>query len=201
MQLFYSANMAYITSIMADFIFNISTKIADLADNIRKTPKSIDWHMLCNVERAPKIKPRWKRHLSVWKIFKDMYIIFISHSWSYFKQYDKVEEFLQQEKVPFLNHSVPKNDPIHTTGTDEELEVAIESKIKRCSCVIILAGVYVYYSKWIKKEIKMAQKYGKPIIAVKYWGAERTSKVVKDAADVIVNWNAKSIAKAVRDYA
>lgn len=52
--------MAYITSIMADFIFNISTKIADLADNIRKTPKSIDWHMLCNVERAPKISIRNK---------------------------------------------------------------------------------------------------------------------------------------------
>jgi len=67
--------------------------------------------------------------------------------------------------------------------------------------VIILAGVYASYSRWIQKEIRMAQKYNKPIIAVEYWGAERTSVVVKNAADVIVKWNAKSVADAVRKYA
>jgi len=130
-----------------------------------------------------------------------MYRIFISHSWSYSSQYDKVETFLQQEGVSFYNHSVPKNDPIHTNGTDKQLEEAIDAKIKGCSCVIILAGVYASYSKWINKEIRIAQKYGKPIIAVEYWGAERTSTVVKNAADVIVKWNAKSVADAVRNYA
>ena len=130
-----------------------------------------------------------------------MYRIFISHSWSYSSQYDKVETFLQQEGVDFYNHSVPKNDPIHTNGTDKQLEEAIDAKIRGCSCVIILAGVYASYSKWINKEIRIAQKYGKPIIAVEYWGAERTSTVVKNAADVIVKWNAKSVADAVRNYA
>ena len=61
--------------------------------------------------------------------------------------------------------------------------------------------MYASYSKWINKEIRIAQKYGKPIIAVEYWGAERTSTVVKNAADVIVKWNAKSVADAVRNYA
>lgn len=130
-----------------------------------------------------------------------MYRIFISHSWSYSSQYDKVETFLQQEGVDYYNHSVPKNDPIHTNGTDKQLEEAIDAKIRGCSCVIILAGVYASYSKWINKEIQIAQKYGKPIIAVEYWGAERTSSVVKNAADVIVKWNAKSVADAVRNYA
>ena len=78
---------------------------------------------------------------------------------------------------------------------------AIEAKIKGCSCVIILAGVYATYSKWINKEIEMAQKYNKPIIAVQPWGADRTSSVVKEAATVIVGWNAKSVANAVRNYA
>lgn len=63
------------------------------------------------------------------------------------------------------------------------------------------AGVYATYSKWINKEIEMAQKYRKPIIAVQPWGAERTSSVVKNVADVIVGWNAKSVANAVREYA
>ncbi|MBR4793342.1 MAG: TIR domain-containing protein [Bacteroidaceae bacterium] len=129
-----------------------------------------------------------------------MYRIFISHSWAYSSQYDKVEEFLLQEGIRFYNHSVPKDDPVHSK-TDRELRAAIDAKIKGCSCVIILAGVYATYSKWINIEIELAKKYNKPIIAVEYWGAERTSKVVKDAATTIVKWNAKSVAQAVRLYA
>ena len=130
-----------------------------------------------------------------------MYRIFISHSWAYSAQYDKVEEFLQKENVKYYNHSVPKDDPIHTNGTDKQLREKIDAKIKGCSCVIILAGVYATYSRWINIELELAQKYGKPIIAVKYWGAEHTSTVVKNAADTIVGWNSKSVANAVRDYA
>lgn len=130
-----------------------------------------------------------------------MYRIFISHSWAYSEAYDKVEDFLRKENVEFYNHSVPKDDPVHTNGSDRQLYDAIEAKIKGCSCVIILAGVYASYSKWINKEIEIAQKYDKPIIAVQPWGAERTSLAVKNAADVIVGWNAKSVADAVKEYA
>ena len=49
--------------------------------------------------------------------------------------------------------------------------------------------------------LHIASGYDKPIIAVEYWGAERTSSIVKDAADVIVKWNAKAVADAVREYA
>lgn len=130
-----------------------------------------------------------------------MYRIFISHSWAYSVQYDKVEEFLIKEGVLHFNHSVPKDDPIHTNGTVKELRAAIEAKIIGCSCVIILAGVYSTYSKWINIEIEIAQKYKKPIIAVQPWGAERTSVPVKNAAIEVVGWNAKSVADAVKKYA
>ena len=82
-----------------------------------------------------------------------MYRIFISHSWAYSSQYDKVESFLTQEGIRYYNHSVPKADPVHTNGTDKQLREAIEAKIKGCSCVIVLAGVYATYSKWINIEI------------------------------------------------
>jgi hypothetical protein len=130
-----------------------------------------------------------------------MYRIFISHSWAYSSQYDKVESFLSQEGVSYYNHSVPKNDPVHTNGTDKQLREASEAKIKGCSCVIILAGVYASYSKWINIEIELAKKYNKPIIAVEPWGSLRTSTVVRNAATVRVGWNAKSVANAVRNYA
>lgn len=62
-----------------------------------------------------------------------------------------------------------------------------------------MAGVYASYSKWINKEIEIAKRYGKPIIAVKYWGAQKVSSVVQDAADVVVGWNSKSVADAIHD--
>lgn len=130
-----------------------------------------------------------------------MYRIFISHSWTYSKEYDKIEEFLKEQGVSFYNHSVPKDDPVHTNGTDKELYEKIDAKVRGCSCVIILAGVYASYSKWINKEIEIAKKYNKPIIAVEPFGSERTSKVVKEAATVIVGWRAYSVANAVKTYA
>ncbi len=102
--------------------------------------------------------------------------------------------------INYYNHSVPKDDPVHTNGTDKQLEDAIDAKIRGCSCVIILAGVYSSCSKWIKKEIAIAQKYGKPIIGVRPWGAERVSDAVTQAAVVVVGWNAMSVANAVKNY-
>ena len=68
------------------------------------------------------------------------------------------------------------------------------------SCVIILAGVYSSYSKWINIEIELAKEMGKRIIAVEPWGSSHTSAVVKNAAQEIVGWNSASIIRAIRGY-
>jgi len=128
------------------------------------------------------------------------YHLFISHSWSYSDQYKHLERLLQQEPhFDFKNYSVPKNDPVHTNGTDKELREAIERKIRPCSVVLILAGVYASYSKWIDKEIDIARNSYKPIIAIEPRGSEKTSQVVKDNADKIVGWDTGSIVNAIRE--
>ena len=127
------------------------------------------------------------------------YRLFISHSWAYGDAYDKVIAMIDKQGLDYYNHSVPINDPIHTNGTDKQLREAIEAKIKGTSCVIILAGVYSTYSKWINKEIEIAKSYSKPIIAVEPWAAEKTSKIVKDSADRIVKWQGSSIVKAIKE--
>ncbi|MFV0409881.1 MAG: TIR domain-containing protein [Paracoccus sp. (in: a-proteobacteria)] len=127
------------------------------------------------------------------------YRLFISHSWKYGDAYDKMIQFLNEQGVSYYDHSVPKNDPVHTNGTDNQLRAAIDAKIKGCSGVIILAGVYASYSKWINEEVKISGDYRKPIIAVEPWASERTSAVVKNAADKIVAWNGRSLANAIRE--
>ncbi|MCT9977533.1 TIR domain-containing protein [Acinetobacter sp. I-MWF] len=127
--------------------------------------------------------------------------LFISHSWSYDKNYEAVVNLLRNQvnsEFSFKDFSVPKNDPIHNAKNDTELYLAIENKIRYCKNVIILAGVYASYSKWIQIEIQIAKKLGKKIIAIEVWGSEKTSKVVKDNADYIVPWRGDSLVKAIK---
>ena len=100
----------------------------------------------------------------------------------------------------YKNYSVPKNDPIHYAVYDYQLKEAIRKQMKPASCVIILAGVYATYSKWINIEIELAKEMNKKIIAVEPWGSTKTSVVVKNAANAIVGWNSKSIIREIRGW-
>jgi len=130
------------------------------------------------------------------------YNLFISHSWAYSDAYQKLINLLDARAYfIYNNHSVPKDDPIHTNGTDRQLREAIKNKMSGCHVVLIMGGVYSTYSKWIQKEIDIAKNgfmYKKPILAIKPWAQERLSTVVADAADDIAGWNTESIVSKIR---
>jgi len=129
------------------------------------------------------------------------YNLFISHSWAYSDAYDKLNDLLDAKQYfDYKNYSVPKNDPIHNAPYAYQLREAIRRQIQPASCVLIMAGVYSSYSKWINIEIELAKSMNKKIIAIEPWGSEKTSSVVKNAADEIVKWNTDSIVKAIRGY-
>lgn len=129
------------------------------------------------------------------------YNLFISHSWTYSDAYEELVNLLDSKPYFYYkNYSVPKDDPVHNANNDKQLRAAIENQMKHASCVLILAGVYATYSKWINIEIELAEIMGKKIIAIEPWGSQKTSSVVKNAADEIVKWNTDSIVKAIRGY-
>ena len=129
--------------------------------------------------------------------------LFISHSWNYSDAYDRLVELLRNRSYfRFKNYSVPRNDPIHDAGTDAQLLEAIRRQMALCGVVLILAGVYATYSKWIDKEIRLATggfDPPKPIVAIRPWGSMRTSVSVTQAADRIVGWNTESVVGAIRE--
>ena len=133
------------------------------------------------------------------------YNLFISHSWDYSDQYDRLVGLLRgRGYFAFRNYSVPTDDPIHGAGTDAQLRQAIRNQMTPCHVVIILAGVYATYSKWINVEIDLAQEgftYAKPIIAIRPWGSQRLSERVRLAADANVGWNTESVVGAIRALA
>lgn len=130
------------------------------------------------------------------------YRLFISHSWTYGDAYERLVGFFNE--YPYFrwtNYSVPKDDPIHSAANEAQLREAIKKQIAPANCVVILAGVYSTYSKWINIEVDIAKNdFKKPLIAIQPWGAERTSAVVKQNADIIVKWNSRSIIEAIRDF-
>ncbi|WP_223518126.1 MULTISPECIES: TIR domain-containing protein [unclassified Pseudomonas] len=127
--------------------------------------------------------------------------LFISHSWNYSDAHDGLVKLLKAHpSFPFKNFSVPPHNPIVGAQTDKQLEAAIENQIRPCSAVLIMAGMYSTYSKWINKEIEIAKRMGKVIIAIKPFGAERISTVVREAAHAECAWNTNSIVGAIRTH-
>lgn len=131
--------------------------------------------------------------------------LFISHSWTYGSQYENLVRLLRARPYfQFRNYSVPRDDPIHNARSVAALRAAIRQKMAPTGAVLILAGVYATYSKWINEEIGLAERgfaVRKSIIAVEPWGSERTSIRVKIAADRVVGWNTESVVKAIRELA
>ena len=129
--------------------------------------------------------------------------LFISHSWTYGDQYNRLATLLAQRPYfRYRDYSVPHDDPIHNARSATDLREAIKQRMAPASAVLILAGVYATYSKWIDKEIDLAKggfNSRKAIVAIEPWGSERTSIRVKNAADRIVRWNTESIVRAIRE--
>jgi hypothetical protein len=126
--------------------------------------------------------------------------VFISHAWAHSGHYDTLSDWIfngnwsvGQASLDLRDYSVPRNDPIHSANNDAQLRAALFDKISRSHVIVIPTGMYANYSKWIRKEIDGANSYGKPILAVNPWGAQRTSNVVGNAATKAVGWNKQTV--------
>ena len=128
------------------------------------------------------------------------YRLFISHSWSYSDEYERMFDLLDDASYfEYRNYSVPEEDAIDA-DSDEELEEELrEGQIKPASVFIALGGLYSSYSDWIGREIRIAEDVDKPILGVEPWGSDSTSNYVERHADQMVGWNTDSIVDAIRD--
>ena len=76
--------------------------------------------------------------------------LFVSHSWRHSDAYERLVSLLRRKPYfDFRDYSIPEDDPIHDARNDTQLRAAIRRQMQPCSAVLILAGVYATYSKWI----------------------------------------------------
>ena len=129
------------------------------------------------------------------------YRIFISHAWTYNREYYRL--FKRLDEAPnflYANYSVPEHDPVDANN-NMKLKEELRQQIRPVEVVIILGGMYVAYSTWIQFEIDFAEYLDKPILGIRPWGAARMPKAVQDAAHTIVGWNSPTIVNAIRELA
>lgn len=130
--------------------------------------------------------------------------LFISHSWKHDDDYKALKSLLQgRGYFDFRDYSVPQDDPLYIKKGPEyekKLREGIENQMRTCSALLVIAGKYVSYSDSIQMELEIASRMGKPIVAVRPYGADQTSSIAEIYADEIVNWNADSIVGAIRKY-
>ncbi|MCY3921940.1 MAG: TIR domain-containing protein [Chloroflexi bacterium] len=128
------------------------------------------------------------------------YDLFISHSWDYNAEYNRLTRMLRDASYfKWRNYSVPREDPADA-GSDAALTRALKRQVRPVNCVLILAGMYAAHRKWIQKEIDIAKEVGKPIVGIRPWGSQRTPIEVSSAAKEMVGWNTQSIVRAIRAY-
>lgn len=128
------------------------------------------------------------------------YNLFISHSWDYGTDRDSLWKLFIQNfttRETFSDSSAPKEHPIHSMS-DQDLINELISRIQRIGVLIVPAGVYVTYSKWIQTEMTIAQQLGVPVLAIHKFGADRSSVVALQGANQTVHWNGNSIVTAIR---
>ncbi len=126
--------------------------------------------------------------------------LFISHSWSYGDAYTRLCNLLNQASCfSYLNYSVPQDDPIHNASNQQALRNAIMRQINNTQIVLVIAGIYATYSKWINIELDLAKRhFSKPVLGIKPYAQTNVSSAVRNNADLIVPWSTASIVSGIR---
>ena len=129
------------------------------------------------------------------------YRLLISHSCHYESQYSTIVAWLNNTSYfKWSNHSVSADKPLNTK-TKQQLREELSQQIRGCNAIIVVAGMYTYYSEWINYEIDEALRMKKPIIGIKPWGNQRMPTKIQQNATVLIGWNSSSLISAIRNYA
>jgi hypothetical protein len=128
------------------------------------------------------------------------YDIFISHSWSYDRDYERLVELLEDKNhFSFRNFSVPEEEKVEGKSKKALRRHIKNKQIEPASVVLIIAGMYSDHSYWIGKEIDAAKDLDKPIIGIEPHGSQRIPSRVKNPADKMVGWDKRTIVRAIRN--
>jgi len=126
----------------------------------------------------------------LWEEESRVYKIYISHIED-FKEYNIfLDKLNAANEFEWINCAKPKDE-------NEKLEL----QIKDVDVVIILSGQYSKNPSSVEKQIKIAQKFKKPLIVVRPYGMENVPTFIENLAQDIVGWNTPCIIEVIKENA
>jgi hypothetical protein len=126
--------------------------------------------------------------------------IFVTHAFQEHEEYVRVFEYLEsRNKFYYVNCS--NLDANFATGGQEAVQEAIRQQVKAAEAVLFPVGIYALNPRLIDFELKVAQAFNKPIIAIKsHGGAQSLPREALLAATEIVDWNNRLITDSLRRH-
>lgn len=131
------------------------------------------------------------------------YSLFVSYGWlpddGTQRLYGLLENYRIRHAPDFVYElfSISKDDPIQQLPSKKALAMAIEEKMRACSCLVVLAGVFEEYKRWIDLELDIAKKLKKPVVLVEAAAPKHTAAREKREAKKIVKWDAQALGEAI----
>lgn len=128
--------------------------------------------------------------------------VYISHSWSLGDDYDKLREVLADCDHTVRLNGLPVDHPVHAAPSDCELRAEMRKQMANTQMLIVQAGTYERFARWIEEEINLAH-YGyqvrRPVLAIVPFDAPPRMGTLLERADRVVMWSHGSILNAVQD--
>jgi MTH538 TIR-like domain (DUF1863) len=91
--------------------------------------------------------------------------IFISHRWAYKEDYYDLVNLLNRKLLKYYDYSVPEHDPFDLYRV-RQIEAQLKEQVRQCNFFIVSARMASINSRWIEKEVRYANEYGKYILSV-----------------------------------
>jgi hypothetical protein len=126
--------------------------------------------------------------------------LFITHNWEENDDYTRVFEYLEAPGTfYYVNTSQPHaKRPIDKESQREDLR----RQIAPCEVIIALPTVYRAAPDMVLFQMNFAKAADRPIIAMENFGStEPLAKAIKDLADEVSAWTARSLIDALRRQA
>ena len=130
------------------------------------------------------------------------YPIFLSYSWAEQDGNERITSLMENyrlanEEFAYEYYTVSKDDPVQFLPSNKALANAIVTQMQKCSCVIILAGVFEEFKRWINLELDTAKKLKIPVILVEAVNPKHTNYREKRAAVATVKWDFKELGDTI----
>jgi len=134
-----------------------------------------------------------------------IYRLFLSHSWSSPGDRDRLKRLLDSQPLfDFIDYSVSEGGPVQHPSNDSALFHAIYRELRLCDVMLVMAGMYSVYSRWMDKELEIAKQgfpTPRPIVVLKPHANAYVAPPVALNADAIVEWNAVEVVDVIKRLA